>query len=191
MLFDLSDLDPRGVELDRVVAVPPFAYEGDDVECGPVRLVGTLRPTRRGIEFAAEFETVAKLRCSRCLAPVELSLGERFRLFLVPPPAEAEDEAVVEPLPDDDPDAVDLFPLDGPVVDLAEVAREQVDLALPLRVLCRDDCRGLCPGCGADLNREACRCTSVGGDERFEGLARLKDALVKKRTGEDPSAGRS
>ena len=93
MLFDLSDLDPRGVELDRVVAVPPFAYEGDDVECGPVRLVGTLRPTRRGIEFAAEFETVAKLRCSRCLAPVELSLGERFRLFLVPPPAEAEDEA--------------------------------------------------------------------------------------------------
>ena len=98
---------------------------------------------------------------------------------------------MVEPIPDDDPDAVDLFPLDGPVVDLAEVAREQVDLALPLRVLCRDDCRGLCPGCGADLNREACRCTSVGGDERFAGLARLKDALVKKRTGEDPSAGRS
>jgi uncharacterized protein len=90
---------------------------------------------------------------------------------------------------EDDPDAVDLYPLQGQVVDLAEVLREQVDLALPYRAVCREDCPGLCPGCGADLTKETCRCSATSGDDRWAELARLKAAL-EQRGGNTPTEGR-
>lgn len=210
MLLDISDLDPRGVGLDRVVEVPPFTWDGGDrVTLDPVHLVGTLKPTRRGIELDATYQTVARLRCSRCLGEMCRPLGDRFRLFVVPPPGQGGDargkqdrgrepahpqgherayDQGYEEIPEDDPDAVDLYPLEGTVVDLAAVLREQVDLALPLRALCREDCCGLCAGCGVDLNVDTCRCPPAR-DERFAPLEQLKD-ILERRMGEDPSRGR-
>jgi uncharacterized protein len=183
MLLDISDLDPRGVGLDQVVEVKPFAWEGGDrVELDPVHIVGTLKPTRRGIELAAAFDAVAHLHCTRCLAAMDRPLEARFRLFVLPAPDTVRqgDEPQFDEIPEDDPDAVDLFPLEGAVLDLAVVLQEQVDLALPLRALCRDECRGLCSGCGADLNVESCRCEPLR-DERFATLEQLKAALDLKQ----------
>lgn len=189
MLFDISELDPRGVGLDCTVEVPRFKGSGgDDIACDPARLVGHLGPTQRGIELSGRFETVAHLECARCLGGFELPLSEKFRLFLRPP-AEDEGEPEYEEIPEDDPDAVDLYPLEGHVVDLGSVLQEQIELALPYRYLCREDCRGLCGGCGADLNNEPCRCASADQDERFSGLEQFKRLLEQKR-GEDPSRGR-
>jgi len=56
---------------------------------------------------------------------------------------------------------------------LADVLREQVLLALPMKVICRSDCRGLCPNCGANLNHEECRCETHAADPRLAPLARL------------------
>ncbi len=186
MLLDISDLDPRGVGLDHAVAVPPFSWEGGDrVELDPVHIVGTLRPTRRGIELAAAFDTVAHLSCTRCLAAMSQPLEARFRLFVLPAPEEGKqgDVPLFDEIPEDDPDAVDLYPIEGTVLDLAAVLREQVDLALPLRALCREECRGLCSGCGADLNVDPCRC-GPARDERFASLEQLKAALEQKNRGE-------
>jgi len=102
----------------------------------------------------------------------------------------AEEAEEFERRAEDDPDAVDLYPLAGQVVDLAEVLREQVDLALPYRAICREDCPGLCPGCGADLTKkEACRCSERPGEDRWSELARLKAAL-EQRKGQTPTEGR-
>lgn len=188
MLFDISDLDPRGADVEGTVEIPPFSWEGDEtVHCRPAPLVGRLTPTRRGIELVARFETVARVRCVRCLAEFDKPLEGRFRLFLIPGLGEESEgtEPVFDNIPDDDPDAIDLYPLEGKVVDLAEVLREQVDLALPTRLLCRETCRGLCAGCGVDLNKETCRCASEG-DERLGSLAQFKELLERKKHQEPP-----
>ena len=56
------------------------------------------------------------------------------------------------------------------VIDLSEDARQTILLAVPLKLLCREDCQGLCPGCGVDLNREACRCADAPGGSPLGGL---------------------
>src|SRR6266436_1805948 len=64
---------------------------------------------------------------------------------------------------------------------LADVIKEQVLLALPVKVICQSDCRGLCPNCGANLNHEECRCETHATDPRMAPLARLKQDWLKKQ----------
>lgn len=197
MLLDISDLDPGGLEFDQKVDLEPFAWEGGDlVRTDSTRIVGRIKPTRRGLELVARFTTVAHVECARCLAPVDRPMDREFRLFLLPPLApspgpkpgrsggdgtgQPPDDAY-EPIPDDDPDAIDLYPLDEPAVDLGDVLREQVDLALPARALCREECRGLCAGCGTDLNVGDCTC-SRDPDARIGALRKIKSVLENRRS---------
>jgi uncharacterized protein len=64
---------------------------------------------------------------------------------------------------------------------LADVLAEQVLLTIPMKVICRSDCRGLCPHCGANLNHEECRCESHAADPRLAPLARLRQDWFKKQ----------
>jgi len=64
---------------------------------------------------------------------------------------------------------------------LADVLAEQVILSLPMKVICRSDCRGLCPHCGTNLNSEECRCETHAADPRMAPLARLKQDWFKKQ----------
>ena len=78
MLFDISDLDPRGEALDAAVEIPPFPWEGGEVvSCDPARFVGRLTPTRRGIELTGTYSTVVHQMCSRCLTTFARPLEER------------------------------------------------------------------------------------------------------------------
>jgi uncharacterized protein len=64
---------------------------------------------------------------------------------------------------------------DGISLDVTDAVREAIILSLPISPVCRDDCRGLCPGCGVDLNEEPCRCTETKVDPRWSALRGLKD----------------
>ncbi len=77
-----------------------------------------------------------------------------------------EDEVILE-------DA-DLLCLDTPEIDLDEILREQVYLHMPQQILCRPDCRGLCVGCGVDLNSTVCRCPEETLSSPFAVLNKLK-----------------
>jgi uncharacterized protein len=121
------------------------------------------------VRLTAQFETRVTLTCVRCLAPFEHPLSREFHLTLVAR-AEAdarsrEDEETTES------DEVDLFPLEGTRFDLTDMVREQVDLALPMNPVCRNECRGLCAQCGADLNRGPCNCPAAPSDPRWAALA--------------------
>lgn len=185
MLFDVSELTPEGAVLDHMVEIPPFPWEGGEVvRCDPAHLAGRIRLTRRGYEFRGAFTTVAHLTCARCLRPCECPLKADFRLFLVPGKS-PDEEIEFETIPEDDAAAVDVYPLESKVVDLSALLREQVDLVLPLRVVCRENCPGLCPGCGVDLNSEPCRCPPKT-DDRWGDLLKLKEKL-EGRKGPGPS----
>jgi uncharacterized protein len=95
--------------------------------------------------------------CRRCLRPVEGTLAAPVQEVFEARPVEGETRL-----------------LDGAHVDVEPVAREAVLLELPLAPLCRDDCPGLCPRCGADLATSACGCADVEGDPRWAPLDALR-----------------
>jgi uncharacterized protein len=108
------------------------------------------------------------LACTRCLAPVEWTNADTFQVELRSTADGPTDEDVGL-----DETEMDVIFLDDDRFDTTDLAAEQVLLALPMRLVCRDDCAGLCPRCGADLNREgACACQPEV-DPRWEALRDL------------------
>ncbi|HEX2063609.1 MAG TPA: DUF177 domain-containing protein [Acidimicrobiales bacterium] len=77
---------------------------------------------------------------------------------------------------EEDPDPEETYPLEPDRLDLEPLARDAVLLELPLAPLCRADCRGLCPMCGADLNQAGCQCQVAGTDPRWAALNALRDS---------------
>ncbi len=93
------------------------------------------------------------LSCSRCLEPFEAQVATEFEVLLAPAPqTEAPDNEELSA------QELDLDVYSGETVDLEALVREQIILLVPLKPLCQESCRGLCPACGADLNRESCSC---------------------------------
>ena len=113
-----------------------------------------------------------RVACGRCVGPVDVAFEDKLRVTFLPKhelEAKAESEDGVELEAGD----LDLFPYDGDAVDLEPLLREALVLAVPYAPLCREDCKGLCPQCGADRNLAPCQCEKPI-DPRFEALKGLK-----------------
>jgi len=108
--------------------------------------------------------------CSRCLAEFQHTIKYSNRLTLFPYIEEDREEVVIE-----SEEADKVFYYDD-TLDLGEMLREEISLLLPINILCRDDCKGLCPSCGMDLNDGSCRCARDDEpvDKRFAKLKGLK-----------------
>jgi uncharacterized protein len=109
------------------------------------------------------------LACSRCLEPFVTPVETDFDLLLVPRPsaADAEEEELA-------PQDLDQDFYVGDTLDLEAIIREQIILMVPLKPLCQEACKGLCPTCGANLNQESCSCTAEKSPSPFAPLAKLK-----------------
>lgn len=145
---------------------------------------GRLRLMRdpAGILVQGELSTQLLVGCSRCNAPVEtridFDLEEHFRptvLIADGPPI------LSDPNEEDEPDTrID----EQHVLDLSGVLWQNLELALPVRALCRPDCKGLCASCGADLNEGACECEPTL-DPRWSDLRVLMEANRDEAAGSD------
>lgn len=116
---------------------------------------------------------VLVLTCDRCLVEFDRPNKVNFRLILEVAAAEqsfAEHQHVDFEY---NPGELEVVTLAEPVVDLVELLCQQMLLALPQKVLCQDDCRGICSGCGASLNIERCGCGDVSATNSFAALGPL------------------
>lgn len=127
---------------------------GDVVSAGPLALDGTVEKVERGFAVHARVEGTARLRCVRCLSEFEFTFSEAVEVELL---SEAEAPQVDESRLGRDELEVKFYR--EPVLDLVELAGEQLQLAVPMKPLCRESCQGLCPQCGADRNHGACSCS--------------------------------
>jgi len=152
--FQPSDVEQEG-DAYRVVAPVHVALEIHK-DKDRFRLVGTVR-------------TELELDCGRCLEPFRLPLDGAFDLRYLPA-SELSNEDEREVTEED----LDTSFYREDQIDLNELLREQFYLALPMKPLCRDECRGLCPQCGTNLNTGACHCTSGWEDPRLAPLKGLK-----------------
>jgi uncharacterized protein len=146
--IDLAAVREGPVETVAEVATDdPLVVQTGVALATPLVVTGRLSAAGEGKYYwQARLETVVRAECRRCLAPVEVPLSQSLGLVFVPEEdAGDEDDCYVVPRR-----ATDL--------DLSAAVREELILAVPQYVECRDDCRGLCPRCGADLNAGPCRC---------------------------------
>ena len=119
-------------------------------------------------KLAAGFE----LSCARCLEAVAQDVKREFELLYRPLGVDAgRDELSVT-----DAEA-EIGYYQGEGILLEDILREQVLLALPLKVTCREDCKGLCPHCGTSLNEQECSCATVAEDPRWSALKEIRDRL--------------
>jgi uncharacterized protein len=134
---------------------------------GPVEVSVSFYRAGTELFFAGMLKTRTGALCARCLEDFDLPGDRPFRLVLSPKSIGYDDDNLR---------AEDLeFSLyEGEEVDLSPLIREQVLLALPTRPLCLEDCRGLCPHCGVNLNRTTCGCRLETFAPRLDALRSLK-----------------
>ncbi|MGH9778453.1 MAG: YceD family protein [Candidatus Acidiferrales bacterium] len=126
------------------------------------------------IHLEARLRTQLEMTCARCLEPLTQKVAASFDLVYRPVNSIRRGDEISLGVEDTD---VGFYTGQG--LFLADVLAEQVYLALPMKVLCRAECKGLCPHCGANLNRDRCRCAPRPVDPR---LAPLAEWAAKKQS---------
>ena len=169
--IDISSLEQGPLRFDERFTVESERLDSE-VETTPVaiQLEGEVRADGEAVTVFGQFHAEGTVACSRCLEDVQWTVGEPFSVeYRWPENTSGDDEIGLEE------EDLDVSFLEGNEIDLLELAAEQILLTLPMRILCDENCAGLCPTCGANRNRAAaCECpTEV--DPRWQALADLKN----------------
>ncbi len=168
MLYDVSRLRTGTDRLTRRFEPSEFPVEEEFRLGAPVDLDVEIHKDATKVRVTGRVATTLQLDCSRCLEPFDIPLDAAFDALFLPAVANAgagEQEVADEDL------GVSFYK--DETLDLAELMREQFYLALPMKPLCRPDCKGLCPVCGINRNRETCTCQTEWTDPRLDALKRL------------------
>ena len=162
-------------QVDEMVSGEAAGYRAR----GPVHADATFQKIERRVRVGARATAPLTVPCGRCLIPVTVDVPVDFELTLVPA-----DEYEDEPHGDKDgkngkpasfdPGEAEEDVYSGKEIDLDPILREQLLLALPGYPVCKDDCKGLCPVCGANLNDRECGCDRHVPDPRWAGLKNVK-----------------
>ena len=170
MLFDLRGMRGSEDRVEREYAGSAFQAEGPDGYAvgSAVRLSLVVRKDGERYRLRGWLRAGLRLTCSRCLESFETPLDLPIDLRYLPEienRGETESEIAEE-------DLTTAFYREDQI-DLGHLVREQLQLAVPMKPLCRDDCQGLCPECGTNRNREQCDCAPSWQDPRLEALQSL------------------
>ena len=134
----------------------------------PAAVNGKVRLSGNEVFVNGHVETRAQVECDRCLKPVELPVNADFTLEYISG-SEYESSQAAELTED----AMSVSVLDGAAIDVDEIVKEQILLAVPTRMLCGEDCKGICPECGTDRNTGECNCVTNDIDPRWAALKNL------------------
>jgi uncharacterized protein len=174
MLIDLTQLEKKEeLQLDYQYPVGALDLQDETVALNSACDV-SLHLKKRGNDIDASGQVTAEIavNCDRCLAPLIVAINGSFNLIYLPiDHLSGNDELVLER------QELDFCFYRENRLDLDELAREQILLALPMSNLCREDCRGLCRQCGQDLNVSTCQCVIEHIDPRWSALLDLKKKL--------------
>ena len=181
MFIKIKDLELRKLEFTESFA-PGVIELGEDMEqkgdlksAGRAELVEESRDAGQvvqDIRVVGNFAVRVETHCARCLDPVSNSLSESFDLLYRPQGVDARgDDASIGP------SETEIGYYQGAGLQLEDVLKEQVLLALPAKQVCRPDCKGLCPHCGCNLNLESCHCAVTIADPRWGALEEIRKKL--------------
>jgi len=163
-------LNLKNLEAGTTKVVLPVKKDEIDAAIAPLEADGTLNLTLFS-ELATEYigdaclNVTLSLECSRCLKKIVQPLDLPFSLVL---------KAGSGPKDDDEDDNVVYFDPHDEEADLTGIIAEEISVNSPMQPLCKENCKGLCPSCGANLNRKACGCKPEVINPAWEALKKLK-----------------
>src|SRR3954465_10035789 len=181
MFISIKELEVSKVEFSQQLAAETLELLADLRQSGVLKTHGRaeLLAEHRGgkdvvkdIRVVGDFATEVEVRCARCIEPVPTKVAGDFDLLYRPLGVDGgkAERAISE-------GETEIGYCSGEGIQLEDVLREQILLALPLRIVCSESCRGLCPGCGKNLNVESCACEEQPPDPRWAALADIKSKL--------------
>ncbi len=181
MFFDIQELSRHAIDFKEEIQPGTLDFGGDIQQRTSLETAGRAELVEehhgkhqiiKDIRLRGELGTSLELICARCLEPVSQGVQRSFELLYRPLGADAgRDELSVT-----DAEA-EIGYYQGAGVLLEDVLREQVLLALPLKITCREDCKGLCPHCGVNLNQQQCSCVTQLRDPRWSALEEIRSRM--------------
>jgi len=181
MLIEIRELEAHAVDFDEHLAPGAIDFGQDIHQSGDLKSTGRAQLVREhhgkhrlinDIRIAGEVGTRIELACARCLEPIQRDVTKKFDLLYRPQGTDAGKEEMSVTAAE-----AEVGYYQGEGLLLEDVLREQVLLALPLKAICREDCRGLCPHCGRNLNQEQCNCAEPLEDPRWSALKDIREKL--------------
>ena len=181
MEFKVSELEREPVDFDLELAPGSVDFGQEAEQAGGLATAGRAEVLHehRGpkdvvadIRLKGQFSGRFQVPCARCVEPVEIPLAAEFDLIFRP--VGADTEAAERSITASETE-IGYYQEDSLL--LEDVLREQVLLSLPVRTLCKPDCKGLCPRCGENRNSTACTCEEGPSDPRWEALGDLRGRI--------------
>ena len=158
-LLDITEQEKRLESSEDASHYPALAAaiaDGDCVFLAPVTARLAVLKEYDHIRVAGQVGSTVRLQCARCLVDIDREVVSRFTIFYTKATGTSQDEEVE--LTEEDLVAATYS---GDEIDFAEEVAEQLLLELPYKPLCDENCKGLCPSCGTDLNRSSCSCVTA------------------------------
>lgn len=185
MEFRVIELEREPIDFDLAMAPGVIDFGEEAEQAGPLAASGRAEVLHehRGpkdivadIRLRGQFIGRFQVPCARCVESVELPLAGEYDLIFRPAEADAEptERSITAP-------ETEIGYYRGDSLLLEDVLREQVLLSLPVRTLCKPDCKGLCPRCGENRNIRECSCEEGPADPRWEALAGLKERIKPEK----------
>lgn len=181
MKFTIAELEREAIDFDESLAPGSIDFIDDEQQVGVLHTQGRAELLRehRGpgevvedIRVRAGLQTRMQAPCARCLEPVEMPIDTNFDLLFRPREADLDstDREITT-------SETEIGYYEGDGLLLEDVLREQILLALPAKILCREDCKGLCPVCGRNRNTDPCDCAAATVDPRWSSLGAIRSQI--------------
>lgn len=169
LLLNLNHIRTAQDRFEQAYRPDQFEADEDFRVVAPVALAFDIFKDKQAFRLAGRVQTILEMKCSRCLEPFSVPVDQEFDLRYQPHTRNTgESEKEIE-----EDDLTTAF-YEKDEIDLGQLMHEQFVLALPMKPLCGDVCKGLCVVCGTNLNTTTCDCKPVWVDPRFAALRELR-----------------
>jgi uncharacterized protein len=172
MFLSVKEMELRKVRFDETFAPGQIDFAGEALEQeSPLHATGTaelLAHSDGEVRVRGHFDVEVTAECDRCLGRARFPMNAQFDLFYRPAAQIAREEEVSI-----DEGEAEIGFYEGEGMELEDILREQVLLALPMQRVCSDLCKGICPICGKNRNEVACQCKVSADDDRWGALRNL------------------
>jgi uncharacterized protein len=169
LVLNLNKIRTAQERFEQVYQPGQFSADQDFTVGAPVSLAFDIFKDKQQFRLVGQVQTTLEMPCGRCLEPYTAPVDQHFDLRYHPHTRNTgEGEIEIE-----DDDLTTAF-YENDEIDLGHLMQEQFYLSLPMKPLCRDDCKGLCVVCGSNLNLETCACKPAWEDPRLAALKKLR-----------------
>jgi uncharacterized protein len=163
----IDDLKPEPLQVHHIFPIGEIKFSHEDAAlAAPVAANFVLAHKDRDLRVDGTVETALRFRCSLCTKEFSRPFSASFDLAYLPQPKWINENSEIELRYEE----MDVAYYDGVALDVNLIVLEQIELAMPMKFVCREDCKGLCYKCGADLNEGTCLCKAEESDFRLSSL---------------------